>query len=197
MRLRVGSAHLLGGVPVRVNSVTPAPGWAWAQLYPAMTGDLAVLTVPDLPKWVPSVPIPDLSSTPTAVDLYGWGFTDPANVPPMADRLQELHTRIVDSARCDGVLITVGEICVDGTYGRGCNGDGGGGLETYLHHKLVLIGVGSRGSSRYCDRGDGVVTDVRYYPAFINSVIDGTYQPAPATNATPLTAARAPALSWM
>jgi trypsin len=196
LRLRVGSSDLTGGVPVAVTAVSVAPGWDWAQLFPADTDDLGVLTVPGLPWWVPAIPITDASTPSSAITLVGLGFTTPEDVPPLAEHLQELHTRIVDPAQCADALITAGEVCVSGTRGRACDGDGGYGAFTLAHHRLAVLGASSRILAPDCASRESIYTNVGTHLGFVNEVITDTFEPAPAITHTRLTITRPPALLW-
>lgn len=183
MHVRVGSLDRLhGGIIDKVTQVIPVPGWNWGALDPAnRIDDFALVKLADpLPNQ--SLPLSPTTAKPNqAVQMLGWGLTDPSGVGTAAQMLQRLDTHVEPNAHpCDTALtgdfpVSIGEICVVNPHGTDgmCYGDSGGPLVSEENGLWTDFGGASRMGGPGCGGNPGVYTDSAYFRAWAFAVARG------------------------
>lgn len=172
VHLRVGSGDWTTGVDIAVDAILPHPSWSWGSM-PGPIADIALMML-DQPVMVRPARIARGANPGDEVRLLGWGLTDPGGVD-VPDRLQQIDTMIIDSARCAAGGISDGEICVAPTDNGGviCSGDSGGPAGWWDHGRWNVIGGASRETVAGCAAAPMIYTDLSAYRTWIYETIYG------------------------
>ncbi|XP_071516904.1 brachyurin-like [Panulirus ornatus] len=137
-----------------------------------LTNDIALIRLPErvaFNAYIQPVKLPSFNvSTSIIATPTGWGRTSD-NGDGISDVLREVDVYTINNADCNAVygIITEGNICIDGSGGRGtCNGDSGGPL----NYNGVTLGITSFGSAGGCQLGyPNAFTRVHHYLDWIEA----------------------------
>jgi len=176
------AAHCVGSMAIDVvaglhdrnsNSGSQTVSVSKKIVHPKYTGgvgpyDIALLKLSKplvLSDTVQTVTVPELDAVHQGeVDLYGWGKTSNGALPTLPNRLQTVHTELINYAECKARLpsdapITEVNVC-SGSLDQNisaCNGDSGGPLVQRTENGCQIIGIVSWG---YVPCGDSNLPSV-------------------------------------